>query len=172
MRSSVKMWLILLLIIGYGLYSLLGGGGSGGAPASEKARQVRVIVIVAVAETASTIEQMATSIRRTADNVAEADSVAKTAAKEGFAGRQAVQEALVADLSRAPAFQQIVDGDQVGGSGGNERVDDARSFARIGHQPGMPQGDQVPRNGRLRKLENRSEVADADAAEPEEIQQA
>ena len=50
----------------------------------------------AVSETASVIEQMTTSIRRTADNVAEADAVAKTAAKEGFAGQQAVQEALAA----------------------------------------------------------------------------
>jgi len=49
-----------------------------------------------VSETASVIEQMAASIRSTADNVAEADAVAKTAAKEGFAGQQAVQEALAA----------------------------------------------------------------------------
>jgi methyl-accepting chemotaxis protein len=39
---------------------------------------------------------MAASIRQTADNVTEADSVAKIAAKEGLAGQQAVQDALVA----------------------------------------------------------------------------
>ncbi len=49
-----------------------------------------------VAETASVIEQMAASIKQTADSVTEADAVAKTAAKEGFAGQQAVQEALAA----------------------------------------------------------------------------
>jgi methyl-accepting chemotaxis protein len=49
-----------------------------------------------VSETSTIVEQMAASIRRAADNVAEADAVAKTAAKEGFAGQQAVQEALAA----------------------------------------------------------------------------
>ena len=39
---------------------------------------------------------MAASIKQMADNVTEADAVAKIAAKEGFAGQQAVQEALAA----------------------------------------------------------------------------
>ena len=50
----------------------------------------------AVNETSAVVEQMAASIKRSAENVAEADAVAKTAAKEGFAGRQAVQDALAA----------------------------------------------------------------------------
>ncbi len=49
-----------------------------------------------VNETASIVEEMAVSIRQVAKNVAEADGVAKTAAKEGYAGQQAVQEALAA----------------------------------------------------------------------------
>ena len=49
-----------------------------------------------VNETSAVVGQMAASIRRAAENVAEADAVAKTAAKEGFAGQQAVQEALAA----------------------------------------------------------------------------
>src|SRR6266567_26078 len=49
-----------------------------------------------VSETSTIVEQLANSIRKAADNVAEADAVAKTAAKEGFAGQQAVQEALAA----------------------------------------------------------------------------
>ena len=47
-----------------------------------------------VSETASVVEKMAVSIRQVANNVAEADTVAKSAAKEGSAGQQAVQEAL------------------------------------------------------------------------------
>jgi|GEM_PF-1484962 len=47
-----------------------------------------------VSETASIVEQVAGSIRQVALNVDEADAVAKSAAKEGYAGRQAVQEAL------------------------------------------------------------------------------
>ena len=47
-----------------------------------------------VSETASIVAQVAGSIREVAKNVEEADAVAKSAAKEGFAGRQAVQEAL------------------------------------------------------------------------------
>ncbi|MCM2357080.1 MAG: methyl-accepting chemotaxis protein [Geobacteraceae bacterium] len=49
-----------------------------------------------VAETAAIVTQMAASIRRAADNVTEADTVAKTAAREGVAGQRAVQEALAA----------------------------------------------------------------------------
>jgi len=49
-----------------------------------------------VSDTAAIVEQMTASIRGTADNVAEADTVAKTATKEGIAGQQAVQEALAA----------------------------------------------------------------------------
>ncbi|ACM20372.1 methyl-accepting chemotaxis sensory transducer, class 40+24H [Geotalea daltonii FRC-32] len=47
-------------------------------------------------ETAVIVEQMAVSIRQVAKNVADADNVAKVAAKEGYAGQQAVQEALAA----------------------------------------------------------------------------
>jgi methyl-accepting chemotaxis protein len=47
-------------------------------------------------ETAVTIEQMAVSIRQVAKNVADADGMAKLAAKEGYAGQQAVQEAIAA----------------------------------------------------------------------------
>ena len=39
---------------------------------------------------------MAVSIKQVAKNVTDADTVAKTAAKEGYAGQQAVQEALAA----------------------------------------------------------------------------
>jgi methyl-accepting chemotaxis protein len=49
-----------------------------------------------VTESASSIEQMAASINLVAKNVEEADIVAKTAAKEGAAGQQAVQDALAA----------------------------------------------------------------------------
>ncbi|MCM2357094.1 MAG: methyl-accepting chemotaxis protein [Geobacteraceae bacterium] len=49
-----------------------------------------------VTETVATVEQMAVSISQTADRVAEADAVAKTAAREGSAGQQAIQETLAA----------------------------------------------------------------------------
>ena len=49
-----------------------------------------------VAETSATVEQMAVSIRQVAKNVAEADAVAKTAAREGLSGQKAVQDALAA----------------------------------------------------------------------------
>jgi len=47
-------------------------------------------------ETAAIVEEMAVSIRQVAKNVADADTVAKTAAHEGYAGQRAVQEALAA----------------------------------------------------------------------------
>ncbi|WP_243374091.1 methyl-accepting chemotaxis protein [Geotalea sp. SG265] len=59
------------------------------AQSSEELQQV-------AGETAVTVEQMAVSIRQVAKNVADADSVAKVAAKEGYSGQQAVQEAIAA----------------------------------------------------------------------------
>ncbi|GFE58554.1 Cache 3/Cache 2 fusion domain-containing protein [Geobacter sp. AOG1] len=47
-------------------------------------------------DTAAIIEQLAVSIRESAKNVTAADDVAKAAAKEGSAGQEAVQQALMA----------------------------------------------------------------------------
>jgi len=47
-------------------------------------------------ETAAIIEGLASSIKQVARNVTDADTVAKTASQEGYAGQKAVQEALTA----------------------------------------------------------------------------
>ncbi|GEM_PF-5393766 len=53
-------------------------------------------LLMVVSEASATIQQMAASIKQTADNVTEADSVAKIAAREGVAGQEAIQNALAA----------------------------------------------------------------------------
>jgi methyl-accepting chemotaxis protein len=62
-----------------------------------------------VESTSNIIETMADSIRQMASDVAEADSVAQEAAKEGVAGRQAVQEALVAMQRVAEASEKTAE---------------------------------------------------------------
>jgi methyl-accepting chemotaxis protein len=62
-----------------------------------------------VTETAAIVEQMAVSVGQVAKNVEEADAVAKTAAKEGYAGKQAVEEALASMNRVAGVIQKTAD---------------------------------------------------------------
>lgn len=62
-----------------------------------------------VTETAAIVEQMAVSVGQVARNVEEADVVAKTAAKEGYAGKRAVEEALASMNRVAGVIEQTAD---------------------------------------------------------------